>query len=294
MADMTDIKNDEVTHGDDTDIDTVTDAGDAFEEVSYPVQEIDAETRQQIIEGLLLSAGRPLSVAALAELFLEGERPGNDQIRESLDAIARACEGRGFELNEVASGFRFQVRQKLSPWISRLSEEKPQRYTRALLETLGLIAYRQPITRGDIEEIRGVAVSSTIIRTLLDREWIRVVGHRDVPGRPAMFATTRHFLDYFNLKNLQELPPLAEIRDLDQLNPELDLSDDEGRVLVLPAESADSDEVDQDIDQAQLLDEEEAMALAKRPLDDILGYGRKKDDAEAATDVTGSQDKNND
>lgn len=294
MADMTDIKNDEMTQGDDTDIDTVTDAGDAFEEVSYPVQEIDTETRQQIIEGLLLSANRPLSVAALAELFLEGKRPGNDQIRESLDAIARACEGHGFELKEVASGFRFQVRQKLSPWISRLSEEKPQRYTRALLETLGLIAYRQPITRGDIEEIRGVAVSSTIIRTLLDREWIRVVGHRDVPGRPAMFATTRRFLDYFNLKNLQALPPLAEIRDLDQLNPELDLSDDEGRVLVLPEESADSDEVDQDIDQAQLLDEEEAMALAKRPLDDILGYGRKKDDAEAATDVTGSQDKNND
>lgn len=294
MADMTDIKNDEMTQGDDTDIDTVTDAGDAFEEVSYPVQEIDTETRQQIIEGLLLSANRPLSVAALAELFLEGKRPGNDQIRESLDAIACACEGHGFELKEVASGFRFQVRQKLSPWISRLSEEKPQRYTRALLETLGLIAYRQPITRGDIEEIRGVAVSSTIIRTLLDREWIRVVGHRDVPGRPAMFATTRHFLDYFNLKNLQALPPLAEIRDLDQLNPELDLSDDEGRVLVLPEESADSDEVDQDIDQAQLLDEEEAMALAKRPLDDILGYGRKKDDAEAATDVTGSQDKNND
>lgn len=294
MADMTDIKNDEMTQDDDTDIDTVTDAGDAFEEVSYPVQEIDTETRQQIIEGLLLSANRPLSVAALAELFLEGKRPGNDQIRESLDAIARACEGHGFELKEVASGFRFQVRQKLSPWISRLSEEKPQRYTRALLETLGLIAYRQPITRGDIEEIRGVAVSSTIIRTLLDREWIRVVGHRDVPGRPAMFATTRHFLDYFNLKNLQALPPLAEIRDLDQLNPELDLSDDEGRVLVLPEESADSDEVDQDIDQAQLLDEEEAMALAKRPLDDILGYGRKKDDAEAATDVTGSQDKNND
>lgn len=291
---MTDIKNDEVTHGEDTDIETATDADDALEAVSYPVQEIDSETRQQIIEGLLLSAGRPLSVAALADLFLEGERPGNDQIRESLDAIAQACEGRGFELKEVASGFRFQVRQKLSPWISRLSEEKPQRYTRALLETLGLIAYRQPITRGDIEEIRGVAVSSTIIRTLLDREWIRVVGHRDVPGRPAMFATTRHFLDYFNLKNLQELPPLAEIRDLDQLNPELDLSDEEGRVLVLPEDSADSDEVDEDIDQAQLLDEEEAMALAKRPLDDILGYGRKKDEAEAATDVTGSQDKDND
>lgn len=283
-----------MTTGNDADIDTVQDADDAFEEVSYPVQEIDAQTLQQIIEGLLLSAGRPLSVATLSELFLEGERPGNEQIRDALNAIAQDCEGRGFELKEVASGFRFQVRQTLSPWISRLSEEKPQRYTRALLETLGLIAYRQPITRGDIEEIRGVAVSSTIIRTLLDREWIRVVGHRDVPGRPAMFATTRHFLDYFNLKNLQELPPLAEIRDLDQLNPELDLSDEEGRVLMLPEESADNERnLDEEDNQAGLLDEEEAMALAKRPLDDILGYGRKQDDVTEDTDVSGSQEENN-
>lgn len=291
---MTDIKSDDMTTGNDADIDTVQDADDAFEEVSYPVQEIDAQTLQQIIEGLLLSAGRPLSVATLSELFLEGERPGNEQIRDALNAIAQDCEGRGFELKEVASGFRFQVRQTLSPWISRLSEEKPQRYTRALLETLGLIAYRQPITRGDIEEIRGVAVSSTIIRTLLDREWIRVVGHRDVPGRPAMFATTRHFLDYFNLKNLQELPPLAEIRDLDQLNPELDLSDEEGRVLMLPEESADNERnLDEEDNQAGLLDEEEAMALAKRPLDDILGYGRKQDDVTEDTDVSGSQEENN-
>lgn len=283
-----------MTTGNDAELDTVQDADDAFEEVSYPVQEIDTQTLQQIIEGLLLSAGRPLSVTALSELFLEGERPSNEQIREVLNTIALACEGRGFELKEVASGFRFQVRQKLSPWISRLSEEKPQRYTRALLETLGLIAYRQPITRGDIEEIRGVAVSSTIIRTLLDREWIRVVGHRDVPGRPAMFATTRHFLDYFNLKNLQELPPLAEIRDLDQLNPELDLNDEEGRVLVLPEEAADDEVLDEDGNQAGLLDEAEAMALAKRPLDDILGYGRKKDDSAEDAHMSGAQENNDD
>lgn len=282
-----------MTTGNDADIDTVQDTDDAFEEATYPVQEIDARSLKQIIEGLLLSAGRPLSVTALSELFLEGERPTSEQIRDALNMIAQDCEGRGFELKEVASGFRFQVPQKLSPWISRLSEEKPQRYTRALLETLGLIAYRQPITRGDIEEIRGVAVSSTIIRTLLDREWIRVVGHRDVPGRPAMFATTRHFLDYFNLKNLQELPPLAEIRDLDQLNPELDLSDEEGRVLVLPEES-EHDALEEDGNrEADLLDEEEAMALAKRPLDDILGYGRKKDDVTEDTDVSGSQEENN-
>ncbi|MBC54453.1 MAG: SMC-Scp complex subunit ScpB [Gammaproteobacteria bacterium] len=254
---------------------------------------MDARTLQQIIEGLLLSAGRPLSVTALAELFLDAERPTHEQIRDALSAIALDCEDRGFELKEVASGFRFQVPQKLSPWISRLSEEKPQRYTRALLETLGLIAYRQPITRGDIEEIRGVAVSSTIIRTLLDREWVRVVGHRDVPGRPAMFATTRHFLDYFNLKNLQELPPLAEIRDLDQLHPELDLNDEEGRVLVLPEEPDQNEREDEHSNEADLLDEEEAMALARRPLDDILGYGRKKDDATEDTEVSGSQEENN-
>lgn len=251
-----------------------------------PDADIDAPLLRQIIEGLLLAAGRPLSIAALGQLFAEAGRPGPEQIRQALDAIEADCEGRGFELKEVASGFRFQVRKHLSPWIAGLSEERPQRYTRALLETLGLIAYRQPITRGDIEEIRGVAVSSTIIRTLLDREWIRVVGHRDVPGRPAMFATTRQFLDYFNLKNLQELPPLAEIRDLDQLHPELDLGDDmEGRVLSLPDETAEAAEELPEIAEEDLLDEAEAMDLARRPLDEILGYGR-----ETAADETEDAD----
>lgn len=262
----------------DTELSASAETEDAFEEVAYTVQEIDAVLLRQIIEGLLMAAGRPMSVSALAELFVEAERPSADQIRDALNLIAADCEQRGYELKEVASGFRFQVRQHLSQWIARLSDEKPQRYTRALLETLGLIAYRQPITRGDIEEIRGVAVSSTIIRTLLDREWIRVVGHRDVPGRPAMFATTRHFLDYFNIKSLQQLPPLAEIRDLDQLNPELDLGEStEGRVLVLPDENDFSETAIDDIEpDVELLDEEEAMALAKRPLDEILGYGRER------------------
>lgn len=282
------------------------DAAGAFEPVSFQLQDIDATLLRQIIEGFLLAAGRPLSVSAIAELFLEGERPDTEHIRAALDDIARDCEARGFELAEVASGFRFQVRQHLSPWISRLSEERPQRYTRALLETLGLIAYRQPITRGDIEEIRGVAVSSTIIRTLLDREWIRVVGHRDVPGRPAMFATTRQFLDYFNLKSLQQLPPLAEIRDLDQLMPELDLGDSaEGRVLVLPDENEMELHTDEqaEIDAADLIDEDEAMALARRPLDEILGYNREKtaenvgtqnDVAPPAADVDPMQEVKND
>jgi segregation and condensation protein B len=179
----------------------------------------------QIIEGALLAAGKPLTIAQLAELFEEHERPENPAIREALNEAAARCEGRGFELQEVASGFRYQVCQSLSPWIGRLWHERPQKYSRALLETLALIAYRQPITRGEIEEIRGVAVSSNIIKTLHEREWIRVVGHRDVPGRPAMYATTRQFLDYFNLKTLDQLPALAEIRDLETLNAELGFSE---------------------------------------------------------------------
>jgi segregation and condensation protein B len=179
----------------------------------------------QIIEGALLAAGKPLTVAQLGELFEETERPDNAAIRAALDEAAQRCEGRGFELQEVASGYRYQVRQGLSPWVARLWQERPQKYSRALLETLALIAYRQPITRGEIEEIRGVAVSSNIIKTLHEREWIRVVGHRDVPGRPAMYATTRQFLDYFNLKTLDQLPALADIRDLETLNAELGFSD---------------------------------------------------------------------
>tara|TARA_R110001599_G_scaffold352834_1_gene588759 strand:- start:33493 stop:34341 length:849 start_codon:yes stop_codon:yes gene_type:complete len=179
----------------------------------------------QIIEGALLAAGKPLTVAQLGELFEDNERPDNASIRTALEEVAAHCDGRGFELQEVASGFRFQVRQSLSPWVARLWQERPQKYSRALLETLALVAYRQPITRGEIEEIRGVAVSSNIIKTLHEREWIRVVGHRDVPGRPAMYATTRQFLDYFSLKTLDQLPALADIRDLETLNAELGFSD---------------------------------------------------------------------
>ncbi|WP_299727817.1 SMC-Scp complex subunit ScpB [uncultured Endozoicomonas sp.] len=170
-----------------------------------------------ILEAAIIASGKPLNIDQLAALFPEEERPDGNAIREALVKVSEACEGRAFELKQVASGFRFQVRQSMTQWIGGLWEEKPQRYTRALLETLALIAYRQPITRGEIEDIRGVSVSSNIIRTLQEREWVRVVGHRDVPGRPAMFATTRHFLDYFNLTNLNELPPLSEIRDLEEI-----------------------------------------------------------------------------
>lgn len=184
---------------------------------------IDSALLQRIIEGALLASGNPLTVQQLGNLFEEDERPDNEQIRAALEDIGNDCQDKGFELKQVSSGYRFQVIQDIAPWVGRLWEEKPQRYSRALLETLALIAYRQPITRGDIEDIRGVSVSSQIIKTLLEREWVRVVGHKDVPGRPAMFATTRKFLDYFNMKSLDELPTLAEIRDLDSMNEELAL-----------------------------------------------------------------------
>jgi segregation and condensation protein B len=177
----------------------------------------------QILEGALLAAGEPLSVQRMALLFDENERPSKEEIRAAIKSVEGRCEDRGYELVQVASGYRFQVRQNLAAWVGRLWQERPARYSRALMETLSLIAYRQPITRGEIEEIRGVAVSTNIIKTLLEREWVRVVGHRDVPGRPAMYATTRQFLDYFNLKSLDQLPPLAEIKELDNLSGELAL-----------------------------------------------------------------------
>ena len=175
-----------------------------------------------ITEAALLAAGKPLSLDQLRELFDEGDRPARQVMEHVLVLLEQSCEGRGFELKKVASGYRLQVREEFAPWVGRLFEEKPQRYSRALLETLALIAYRQLITRGEIEEIRGVTVSSNIIRTLLEREWVRVVGHRDVPGRPAMYATTRQFLDYFNLTGLDELPPLSEVRDLEEIGREIE------------------------------------------------------------------------
>ena len=179
----------------------------------------------EIIEGALLAAGEPLSKKQLAQLFDELDRPSTPDITAALAEVAERCDGRGFELAEVASGFRFQVRQNLSPWVSKLWVERPVRYSRALLETLSLIAYRQPITRGEIEDIRGVSVSSNIMKSLLEREWVKVVGHRDVPGKPAMYATTREFLDYFNLKSLDQLPPLADVKDLETMTSALPLEE---------------------------------------------------------------------
>ena len=228
---------------------------------------------KMIIEGLLLAAGRPLPLESIAAVFNEEERPENDELLGVLARIDEECGDRGFELTKVASGYRFQVKQELAEWVGKLWEERPPRYTRALLETLALVAYRQPITRGDIEEIRGVAVSSNIIRTLLDREWIRVVGQRDVPGRPSMFATTKQFLDYFNLESLQQLPALSEIRDIDggakDLGFEAELA--AARVLELPENAEDDASIElSDDEKAELLAEEEAIALSQKPLDEIL------------------------
>ena len=182
------------------------------------------EQLKPIIEAALMAASQPLSVAQLGELFVEEDEVDRAQIAMALEQLAEDCQGRGVELKEVASGFRYQVRQDVHPWVSRMWTEKPSRYSRALLETLALIAYRQPITRPEIEQIRGVVVSSNIIKTMEEREWIRVVGYRDVPGKPALFGTTRAFLDYFNLKSLDELPPLSEIRDME--DPQLRFIED--------------------------------------------------------------------
>ncbi|SDG47783.1 SMC-Scp complex subunit ScpB [Pseudomonas thivervalensis] len=177
-----------------------------------------------LLEAFLLASGKPQSMERLFELFEEGERPEPAVFKKALTLLGKSCEGRAFELKEVASGYRLQIREKFSPWVGRLWEERPQRYSRAMLETMALIAYRQPITRGEIEDVRGVAVNSHIVKTLLEREWIRIVGYRDVPGKPAMFATTKAFLDHFNLKNLDDLPPLAELRELEP-EPMLEFDD---------------------------------------------------------------------
>lgn len=180
-----------------------------------------------IIEGAILAAGTPVPLERLESLFEEEEKPSREEFKQALEAIQISCESRGFELVEVASGWRFQVRENLAPWVNRLWEEKPQKYSRAMLETLALIAYRQPVTRSDIENVRGVAVSSHIIKTLMEREWVKIVGHRDVPGRPSLYATTKQFLDYFNLKSLEQLPSLSELQDIVSPNGDLDLSGEE-------------------------------------------------------------------
>lgn len=203
---------------------------------------MQTEQLKTIIEAALLASSQPMTVHQLGDLFVEADEVAHEHIARALEALAEDCGGRGIELKEVASGFRYQVRQDVHPWISRMWTEKPSRYSRALLETLALIAYRQPITRPEIEQIRGVVVSSNIIKTMEEREWIRVVGYRDVPGKPALFGTTRAFLDYFNLKSLDQLPPLSAIRDME--DPQMGFEQTPLPVRIIKDLPIDPDEVE--------------------------------------------------
>ena len=216
-----------------------------------------------VIEAVLLAAGRPVTVEQILELFDEHERPPAEDVVAAIASLSERYADSGVELREVASGWRVQVRQQFAGTVSRLWQERPSRYSRALLETLSLIAYRQPITRGEIEDIRGVTVASTIMRTLQERNWIRVVGYREVPGRPELLGTTREFLDYFGLKSLDDLPTLAELQDLDDIKVQLELPGGEGAEAepALPASAAvagSGDSADAAEDEQSLGDEEAA------------------------------------
>lgn len=217
------------------------------------------EQLKNIIEGALLAVGQALTVDRIISMFPEDEKPSRQKVKEALQALEKDCADRGIELKQVASGYRLQVKKEYTEWVHRLWDEKPSRYSRASMETLALIAYRQPITRGEIEEVRGVSVSSNIVKTLLEREWIRCVGHRDVPGKPAMYGTTKQFLDYFNLKSLDELPRLSDLMDLDKIGNQFELEIDENEKsnkenpeveaeLVEDIDVDDEDDYDEDYD----------------------------------------------
>jgi len=227
---------------------------------------MDIQQIKRIVEAALLAAGQPLSLAQLSALFAEHEAPSHEDLARAIEELAQESSERGVELKEVASGFRYQVRQDVHAWVARLWTERQTKYSRALLETLALIAYRQPITRGEIEQIRGVAVSTNIIKTLEEREWVRVVGYRDVPGKPALFGTTRNFLDYFNLRSLDELPPLAEIREIEDFDPQLNLA---------PVAAAESEA------EEQAAEHEAALAAAPSMTDE----GTENDAFESDVDV---------
>jgi len=253
---------------------------------------MEQQQLKNIIEAVLMSAEKPLKVNEIEALFTgDNDMPSRDEIRKTLKELGEDYENRGFELKEVSSGFRIQVRQDYSDWVGRLWEEKPARYTRALLETMALIAYRQPITRGEIEEVRGVSVSSNIIKTLLEREWIKVLGHKDVPGKPALYGTTKEFLDYFNLKSLEDLPSLAEIKDLDQIHPELDLDVDNTDTA---RENSDDESTGTDSDAgSEEVDEAEDVNAVPATADNDASF-EEQSDAELANAETGSEEESED
>src|SRR5215469_3288321 len=228
---------------------------------------------RNVIEAALLAAGGPLPVTELARLFEESARPSGAEVRAALEALAADYAGRGIELKETASGFRIQVRRELAAEISRLWPERATRYSRALLETLALIAYRQPITRAEIEAVRGVAVNPNIIRTVIERNWVRVVGHRDVPGHPELLGTTREFLDYFGLKSLDELPPLAEIKALTDVNLKLGLEGEE-----VPSSAAGAEDAFADDASGEETIEDDELSAKPGPSHELVAGPRDLDD----------------
>lgn len=232
---------------------------------------MDAAEIKYFIEAALLAAGRPLSVDQLQGLFDGRMTPEKSEVRAAIAALSLEYEPRGVEIGEVASGFRLQIKGAMADRLQKLWEERPPRYSRALFETLALVAYRQPITRGEIEEVRGVSVSSNIIRTLIEREWVRVVGHRDVPGRPEMFGTTKGFLDYFGLKRLDDLPPLADLADWESLRVQLNLPEVEEDTSTemppvpdVPVLYAEDDDDEQALDESEFLSDSEIDAVNQR------------------------------
>lgn len=247
---------------------------------------IEDNKLKNILEAALMAVGKPMTVEQMMKLFGDDERPSASRVKEALQSLQQDCEGRGIELKDIASGYRYQARQDYSDWLSRLWEEKPAKYSRAYLETLALIAYRQPVTRAEIEEVRGVSVSSNIVKTMLEREWIRVVGHRDVPGRPSLYATTKQFLDYFNMKSLEELPSLAEIKDLEELSPELGLTE--------PGQEPEND-ISAEIDDSELSPQEASLEAGEQMETEILEADEQQDPFDAddvyADEAEGSEDK---
>lgn len=241
---------------------------------------MQVERLKPILEALFAASDRPLSVNQIFELFVgDVEQPGKDEIRQAIQELTQKYQDSGFELKQVASGFRFQVKTDFETWVARLWEQKPPRYSRALMETLALIAYRQPITRGEIEDIRGVSVSSNIIKTLQEREWVKPLGHKEVPGRPTLYGTTREFLDYFNLKSLNEMPTLSEIRDLDRFNPEFAFDEAEDAQTAQPGDVEGAETVQPgDIDDVETARPGEAEAAEIASSDEAISSAAEGDE----------------
>lgn len=247
---------------------------------------MNSKLLKNIIESSLLASGRPLSLSELRDLFPYRERPELKAIREAIETLQAEFEDRGIELIEVATGFRIQVRPSMIDWLTKLWEERPPRYSRALMETLALIAYQQPITRGDIEEVRGVAVSTNIMRTMLERGWVKVVGHREVPGRPALYGTTPVFLEYFGLKKLDDLPPLADISDVDSVVPQLEfeMNDEDQSPLRVVVDQGKPVEADETADNEADFDDDDDDEI-EAEMDDFFEDDGEDDDDEEEPEI---------